>query len=263
VAEHKILWVDDDPDVLQSAERLFRGKPWTLVTATTALAARDLILRENFAVIVADQGLQAASGVDLLEYAKEKSPAASRILLTGSVELSVIEEAVNRGHVFRFVSKPWENEQLLVDIAKAIEHHQLKITQSSLLKEVSSQNRQLERLTSGLEQIVIERTLTAEDSKTEAELKLSHVRELVRFIKDLSNLTSADELINLVRKELKSFHELRAPVLAYVVADRTPVILFFQGKQIVEREARQMWSTRSRMRINEHEDRVYLANEFG
>ncbi|MES2964944.1 MAG: ATP-binding protein [Bdellovibrionota bacterium] len=263
MTEHKILWVDDDPDVLQSAERLFRGKPWTLVTATTAPVARDLILRENFAVIVADQGLQAASGVDLLEFAKEKSPAASRILLTGSVELSVLEEAVNRGHVFRFVSKPWENEQLLVDISKAIEHHQLKITQSSLLKEVSSQNRQLERLTSGLEQIVTERTITAEDSKIEAEAKLSHVRELVRFIKDLSNLTSAEELLNLIRKELKSFHELRAPVLAYVVADRTPVILFFQGKQIVEREARQMWSTRSRMRINEHEDRVYLANEFG
>ena len=108
-----------------------------------------------------------------------------------------------------------------------------------------------------------ERTLTAEASKNEAEKKLAHVRELVRFIKDLSNLTSADELLGLMRKELKGFHELRPPILAYVVADRTPVILFFQGKQIVEREARQMWSTRSRMRINEHEDRVYLANEFG
>src|SRR5690606_36881962 len=42
-----------------------------------------------------------------------------------------------------------------------------------------------------------------------------------------------------------------------------PMILFFQGKQVIEREARQMWSIRSRMRINEHEDRVYLANEFG
>ena len=259
----KILWVDDDSDVLDSARRLFRASPWELVPASTASAARELILREQFAVIVADQRLQAASGIDLLEFAKEKAPAASRILLTGAVEIGVLEEAVNRGHVFRFVSKPWDNELLLVDIAKAVEHHQLKTTQSSLLKEVSSQNRQLERLTSGLEQIVTERTINVESSKNEAEKKLTHVRELVRFIKDLSTLTSVEDLLNLIRKELKSFHELRAPSLAYVVAERTPVILFMQGKQVVEREARQMWSRRPRIRINEIEDRVYLANEFG
>ncbi len=260
---YKILWVDDDSDVLDSARRLFKSSPWELVPTSTARAAREQILSENFAVIVADQRLQAASGIDLLEFAKEKAPAASRILLTGAVEIGVLEEAVNRGHVFRFVSKPWDNELLLVDIAKAVEHHQLKMTQSSLLKEVSSQNRQLERLTSGLEQIVTERTGNVESSKIEAEKKLSHVRELVRFIKDLSTLTSVEDLLNLIRKELKSFHELRAPALAYVVADRTPVILFLQGKQVVEREARQMWSRRPRIRMNELEDRVYLANEFG
>lgn len=260
---YKILWIDDDADVLDSARRLFRTGPWELVTVADAKAARDQISKGGYAVIVADQKLQAESGVDLLEFAKEKAPSASRILLTGNVQIEVLEEAVNRGHVFRFVSKPWDNEQLLVDVTKAIEHHQLKMTQTGLLKEVSSQNKQLERLTLGLEQLVLERTTNVETSKDEAEKKLSHVRELVRFIKDLSNLTSVDELLNLIRKELKSFHELRSPVLAYVVADKTPVILFFQGKQVVEREARQMWSVRSRMRVNEHEDRVYLANEFG
>ncbi|RYZ66657.1 MAG: response regulator, partial [Proteobacteria bacterium] len=191
---YKILWIDDDADVLDSARRLFRSSAWELITVADAETAREAIGKENFAVIVADQRLQAASGVDLLEFAKEKSPAASRILLTGNVEIGVIEEAVNRGHVFRFVSKPWDNEQLLVDVAKAIEHHQLKMTQTGLLKEVSLQNRQLERLTSGLEQLVVERTMNVESSKDEAEQKLSHVRDLVRFIKDLSNLTSVDEL---------------------------------------------------------------------
>lgn len=260
---YKILWVDDDADVLDSARRLFKSSPWELVPAGTAQAARELIARETFAVIVADQRLQAASGIDLLEFAKEKAPSATRILLTGAVDIGILEEAVNRGHVFRFVGKPWDNELLLVDIGKAVEHHQLKMTQSSLLKEVSSQNKQLERLTSGLEQIVVERTGNVESSKVEAEKKLSHVRELVRFIKDLSMLTSVEDLLNLIRKELKSFHELRAPSLAYVVADRTPIILYLQGKQVVEREARQMWSRRPRIRINELEDRLYLANEFG
>jgi len=118
-------------------------------------------------------------------------------------------------------------------------------------------------MTSGLEQLVTERTVTAEASKVQAEKQLAHVRELVRFIKDLSMLTSVDELMALMRKELRGFHELRPPALGYVVADRRPMILFSQGKQMIEREARQMWSGRSHLRINELEDRVYLANEFG
>ena len=102
---HKVLWVDDDQGVLDSAQRLFRGKPWTLVSAKTADEARAALLHERFAVIIADQGLQAASGVDVLEFAKSKSPSASRILLTGKVDTRVLEEAVNRGHVFRFIAK--------------------------------------------------------------------------------------------------------------------------------------------------------------
>ena len=263
MTNHKILWVDDDIEILESAARLFRSQPWTLVAARSAEEAREALQKDTFAVIVADQRLQAASGVDVLEFAKEKTPASSRILLTGRVETSVIEEAVNRGHVFRFIAKPWDNEQLLVDINKALEHHQLKMTQAGLLREVSHQNRQLERLTSGLEQLVTERTLTAEDSKTQVEKQLSNVRDLVRFIKDLSNLTSVEELMGLIRKELKAFHELRPPMLGYVASERKPMIVFFQGKQVVEREARVMWLNRSRMRNNEHEDRQYLANEFG
>jgi signal transduction histidine kinase len=69
--------------------------------------------------------------------------------------------------------------------------------------------------------------------------------------------------MGLIRKELKGFHELRTPMLGYVVADRRPMLLFFQGKQVVERSARDMWSARSRIRQNEYEDRIYLANEFG
>lgn len=268
---YSILWVDDDPAVLESAERLIRShqsslpvtQEWELVTATDAETAKELVSQRTFAVVVADQKLKGTSGIDLLAFVKERSSATSRILVTGATETGILEEAVNRAHVFRFIAKPWENEILLGDIVKAIDHHQLKITQSSLLKEVSHQNRKLEQLTSGLEQLVMERTLNAESSKEQAEKQLAHVRELVRFIKDLSLLTSVDELMQLMRKELKSFHELRAPVLGYVVSDKRPMILFFQGKQVIEREARQMWSGRSRLRINEHEDRVYLANEFG
>ncbi len=263
MVSQKILWVDDDREILEAALRLFRSRSWTLVAVESAEAAKEQLARESFAVVVADQRLQAASGIDILAFAKERSPGTSRILLTGRVETSVIEEAVNRGHVFRFIAKPWENEQLIVDISKAIEHHELKMAEAGLLREVSLQNRKLERLTSGLETIVMERTLNAESSKIEVERQLSNLRDLVHFIKELSNLTAVDELLGLIKKEMKSFHEVRSPLLAYMVTERRPMILFFQGKQFSEREARNQWPNRSRIRANESEDRHYLANEFG
>lgn len=246
-----------------SAERLFRGEAVFFQAVVSAEEAKDLLRNETYAVIVADQRLQRSSGIDLLEFAKSHAPTTTRILLTGFVDNSVIEEAVNRGAVFRFINKPWDNDELSVDITKAIEHHRLKITQAGLLREVTRQNKRLEEMTSGLEKLVAERTTDAERSRDEAESGLSRMRELVRFIKDLSMLTSIDELMSLMAKELRAFNTLRPPVLGYVASERRPMIVYFQGKQVVENEMRHAWSTSVRLRINEIDDRVYLANEFG
>ena len=259
----RILWVDDDKNILESAERLFRGEPFLFRATASAEEAREWLRKDTFAVIVADQKLQQSSGMDLLEFAKVQTPATTRILLTGFVDQNVIEEAVNRGSVFRFINKPWDNDELSLDINKAIEHYRLSTTQAGLLKEVSRQNRRLEEMTSNLEKLVAERTLDTEQSKDEAERKLSRMRELVRFIKELSVTSSVEELMNLVQRELRSFTSLRPPVLGYISSERRPVIVSFQGKQIVEEEVRQAWSTSVRLRINEIDDRVYLANEFG
>ena len=259
----KILWVDDDDHVLEAARRLFREHPWELITVQSQSSARDIIEREDIAVIIADQNLGPSSGVDLLEEVRHRSPSTTRILVTGAIDSSVLVESVNRCHLFRFITKPWENAIVVENVEKAIQYHQLKITQTSLLKEVSLQNRELERLTLGLEQLVTERTLTAQESKNQIEKKVSRLRDLVRFIKDLSLLTSIEDLMGLMRKELKGVHELRPLILGYLESDRSGKILFFQGKQVVEHSVRQLWSTNSRIRINEYDDQVYLANEFG
>lgn len=259
----KILWIDDDPNILGSAERLIRSHSWDFVGVDSVTRARELMLSHDFSVVVADQLMQGASGIDFLEFAKIQSPHTTRILLTGHLEPKILEEAVNRGAVFRFIAKPWENTDLIADISAALEHHSLQSEQSRLLKEVSRQNRRLEELTSGLEQLVAERTENSEQSKDEVESKLSRMRQLVRFIKDLSVTTSIDELLNIFRKELKPFHALRSFYLGHITSDRQPLLLFFQGKQVVEKRARTAWPASSRMRMNELDDRMYLANEFG
>lgn len=259
----KVLWIDDDPNILASAERLIRSHSWDFVGVDSVTRARELMLSNEFAVAVADQRMQGASGIDFLEFAKIQSPQTTRILLTGQLDPKILEEAVNRGAVFRFIAKPWENTDLIADISAALEHHSLQSEQSRLLKEVSRQNRRLEELTSGLEQLVAERTEHSEQSKNEVEAKLARMRQLVRFIKDLSVTTSLDELLTILRKELKPFHSLRSFYLGHITSERQPLILFFQGKQVVEKLARSPWPASSRMRLNELEDRMYLANEFG
>jgi signal transduction histidine kinase/FixJ family two-component response regulator len=259
----KILWVDDDPNILQAAERLLRTQSWEFIGTTDVSRAKDLLGQSPFTVLVADQIMSESSGVDLLEFAKKYSPYTTRILLTGKVDTAVLGEAVNRGAVFRFVAKPWENSELLSDVAASIEHHHLRSVQANLLKEVSRQNKLLEELTSGLEQLVVERTESSEFSKNEVEAKLSRMRQLVRFIKDLALSTSIDELMTLIKKETKAFHGIRSVMLGYFTVERKPVIVYFQGKQVVEKRPRENWTDTTRLRINELEDRIYLANEFG
>jgi two-component system NtrC family sensor kinase len=259
----KILWVDDDPEALLAAARFFKKQKIELLTATSLRGAKELIAQTAFAVIVAGQILQNESGVELLAYVKEHAPATTRILLSGAVDNAVNEAAVNRGSVFRVISKPWENSELLFDMQKAIEHYNLRATQNHLLRQVRNQNKKLEEFTMGLEQLVSERTISAEQSKDEVEQKLARMRSLIRFIKDLSIATSTEELISLIKKELKPFHELRTPILAYLTPARKPMVLYFQGRQVVEKEARHSWSKSVRLRINEIDDRKYLASEFG
>ena len=258
-----ILWVDDDPHILEAAERLLRQQGWGFTGVTDVINAKDLLAKSTYAVLVADQIMSQSSGVDLLEFAKKQAPHTTRVLLTGRVQTKVLEEAVNRAGVFRFIAKPWENNELLSDIAASIEHHRLRSTQANLLKEVSRQNKRLEDMTSGLEQLVAERTERSEQSKNEVEAKLARMRLLIRFIKELSLATSIDELMALIRKEIKPFHGVRSFMLGYPAAERKPVLLYFQGKQVTEKKVHAPWPKTARLRVNEIEDRHYLANEFG
>jgi len=259
----RILWVDDDRDILASAQRLFRGQAFVFQSTTSVAEAKAWLRQQLYSVIVADQRLNEESGIDLLEFARRHSPASTRILLTGFVDQNVIEDAVNRAAVFRFINKPWDNNELSLDINKAIEHHRLKVEQAGLLREVSLQNKRLEQLTSGLEKLVAERTLDAERSRDEAEKQLQRMRQLVKFIKDLSALNSIEELMLLLAKEVRPFNSIRAPILAYMASERRAMMVSFQGKQLIEKETSAFWSSSVRIRVNDADDRHDLANLFG
>jgi CheY-like chemotaxis protein len=130
----KILFVDDEVDILNSFKRLFRKKA-PIYTATSGQEALDLIdSGESFAVIVSGMRMPNMDGAEFLEKAKQKSPSSIRILLTGHAELDAAIAAINKGQIFRFLSKPCPQDVLQDALKSAIRQHRLMNAEKDILQ---------------------------------------------------------------------------------------------------------------------------------
>lgn len=107
----KVLFVDDEERVLSSLKALFRLK-YDVVTTSDGYEALRLLKEHKFDLIISDQRMPIMKGVDLLLQAKNISPNTVRVLLTGFSDLADLMGSVNDGEIFRFVSKPWDNDEI-------------------------------------------------------------------------------------------------------------------------------------------------------
>jgi DNA-binding NtrC family response regulator len=107
----KVLCVDDEPFILNSIERIFSEK-YEIYKAISAADALKLIDLHDFDVIISDQRMPGMTGTELLTKIKNKAPRAIRLLLTGYADLEAVRSAVNDGEVFRYITKPWNNNDL-------------------------------------------------------------------------------------------------------------------------------------------------------
>jgi signal transduction histidine kinase len=126
-----ILYVDDEPEntiVFQAAfENEFR-----IWTANDGRQALELLEQIPFPVVVADQRMPEMSGVELFEVVRSRYPFIKRILLTGYTDPAATIDAINKGQVFQFVTKPWERHELLSVLIRAVEAHDLAVTNTAL-----------------------------------------------------------------------------------------------------------------------------------
>lgn len=122
---HKILIVDDEVNILRSLKRLLDEEDFQVIATDSPVEALDLLGQLSFAVIVSDQRMPDMTGLELLQKAKTLSPNTIRIILTAHAELSTAMEAINTGAVFKFLSKPWNDEDLCSSIREAIAQHEL------------------------------------------------------------------------------------------------------------------------------------------
>lgn len=138
-----ILVVDDEIDNLDLLKRTFR-REYNVHTANSAQEALRLLENKEFAVIVSDQRMPEMTGVELLQRAREKYPYTIRILLTGYTDINALVDAINMGHVYRYVTKPWSREEIVMTVKRAVEHYETTKQNFRLLEELKVKNEQLE-----------------------------------------------------------------------------------------------------------------------
>ena len=115
-----VLFVDDEERVLNALNHLF-ASTYDVETATGGARALERLAARRFHVLVSDQRMPEMTGVELLRQAKTSAPATVRLLLTGYSDLAAIVGSVNEGEVFRFASKPWQEEDLRATLAEAVD----------------------------------------------------------------------------------------------------------------------------------------------
>jgi CheY-like chemotaxis protein len=107
-----LLLVDDEENVLRALVRLFRRDGYRIHTATRVEDAFELLAREPVQVILSDQRMPGTSGTEFLSQVKEMYPATVRLVLSGYTDLATVTDAINRGAIYRFLTKPWDDEEL-------------------------------------------------------------------------------------------------------------------------------------------------------
>ncbi len=119
----RLLILDDEPNILRSLKRLLRRDGYEIHTVTSAQEALNLLALYEFQVVLSDQRMPEMTGTDFLSRVKELYPDTIRIVLSGYTDLDSVTDAVNRGAIYKFLTKPWDDEQLRSQIRQAFLHH--------------------------------------------------------------------------------------------------------------------------------------------
>ncbi len=183
----KIAFIDDETSVLNSLKRVFYKEKYDVYVTTNAFELYDLVKNEDVALVVSDQNMPHEKGNEVLNVVKELSPKTTTMLLTGYADISSVVKAVNEGSIFRYMTKPWKEDDLKRAVRLGVEEYSIRKQNEDLTALTSKQNKELELINEGLESIIHRRT---EDIHA-LNLKLqSSFLETVKIIGALSELSS-------------------------------------------------------------------------
>src|SRR3990172_4893342 len=124
--QYRILLVDDEVNVLKALERVFRQENYAISLANNGQEALSLLYQENYQLMICDYKMPGMSGAELLKRVKAMHPDMIRIMLTGHADTGAVMGAIEEGAVYKFILKPWNDDDLRITVALALEQYDLK-----------------------------------------------------------------------------------------------------------------------------------------
>jgi response regulator RpfG family c-di-GMP phosphodiesterase len=140
-----ILYIDDEIHNLNAFKASFR-RLYTVFTADSAEGAVKILSENDIHIIISDQRMPRMTGIEFFESILEKYPEPIRILLTGYADINAVIDAINKGQVYKYFSKPWNEEELRHNIEKAYEVYALRKENKELTAKLLDVNEKLEFL---------------------------------------------------------------------------------------------------------------------
>ncbi|GAB4345209.1 MAG: hypothetical protein Kow006_02100 [Gammaproteobacteria bacterium] len=156
--ERTLLLVDDEENIVRALARLFRRDGYHILRANSGQEGLELLAEHPVGVIVSDQRMPQMTGVEFLRRVKELYPDTVRIVLSGYTELESITSAINEGAIYKFLTKPWDDDLLRKNIREAFEQFEMAEENRRLTEALRVANTELSELNRDLEERVREKT---------------------------------------------------------------------------------------------------------
>lgn len=174
-----ILCVDDEPNLLSALRRLFRGAGLQVRTAVGGAAGLLVLEGEPIDLVISDMRMPEMDGTEFLQQVRQRWPDTVRLLLTGFSEVGSIIDAINRGEIYRYIAKPWDDNDIVLIVRQALERKAMEHETRRLEALAIEQNEQLKELNASLEKRVADRTV--ELSAANERLKTNFVTSIKVF----------------------------------------------------------------------------------
>jgi len=167
-----LLFVDDEANILSSLRRVFRPLGYRIFIAQSGAEGLALMEQETIDLVISDMRMPEMDGAEFLQQATQRWPDTMRILLTGYADLTSTVAAVNKGKIYSYISKPWEENDITLQVRHALQQRALEQERRHLVALTRRQNEELKELNTGLEAKVVART--GELQQTVSFLELAH-----------------------------------------------------------------------------------------
>jgi two-component system, NtrC family, sensor kinase len=199
-----LLIVDDEPNVLKSVRRLLIDTDYKVLSADSGESALELFNTDKIQLVISDYRMPGMNGVEFLNKVREKHPDTIRIILSGYADAAAMLDAINDGQVYRFITKPWNDQELLTSIIRAFEQYKLKEENAKLYAEVQSRNAELQDLTKTLEEKVATRTRDLEMNNRALQVAQNILNMLPAGVLGIDS----DETVVYMNANLKNFIDI-------------------------------------------------------